>query len=691
MPANGLNKVIEHLRSIALRQEAAGMSDSQLLEGFVTARDQVAFAVLVRRYAPLVWNVCRRVLTNHQDAEDAFQATFLVLVRKAASIAKRELLANWLYGVAHRTALKARTALSRRAARERQVPQMPEAEAVQDDVWSSLLPFLDQELSRLPEKYRTAIVLCDLQGKTRKDAARQLRVPEGTVASWLTRGRALLAKRLACHGLAVSGGSLAGVVAGNAQAACVPAGVVWKTIKAATLVAAGQAAGAGVISAKVAGLTEGVVRAMLINKLKLAMGVVVAAVSVTALGGGLFKYGLAAGEGSDLVEAAVLPTANAAQPTKKDKNSGPQSSPVQQDKTVEGDQKQSSRQALLNILDKQIDTEPFQQSGLMSLREALANLVDRVHNAYKIEIPILVDIEAFKAENPDAPDFYEAKVQFPPIPRRMTVAGALRFILSKVETKNATYVVLLDQLRITTEASTSPERMLNEKVRGVFEKRPLTSVLRDLSEAAGVTIIVDPRAGDRAKAEISATLANDTDLAGALRVLSEMADLKVLVLDGTFYVTTRDHAEDLRNEKRAQLAAQRDMRTNVDPLWPYQPKNRGAPEADAVEPAGLPGFPRNELRNSPERRLQEKIRETIEKQQLNGVLRRLSDRYGITIILDTRLGDKAKTEVSAAFHDDVSLWGALRILTEMASLKAVLVDGVVFVTTPTHADLFEKK
>ncbi len=215
----------------------------------------------------MVWGVCRRVLRNHHDAEDAFQATFLVLVRKAASIASRELLANWLYGVAHQTALKARATAAKRKGRERQVTDMPEPAVTEQDLWRDLQPLLDEELSRLPDKYRVVIVLCDLEGKTRKEAARQLGCPEGTVAGRLARARAMLAKRLAQRGVALSGGALAAVLSQNVASAGVPTAVVCSTIKAATLFAAGQVAAAGAISVKVAALTEGVLKAMFVNKL----------------------------------------------------------------------------------------------------------------------------------------------------------------------------------------------------------------------------------------------------------------------------------------------------------------------------------------------------------------------------------------------------------------------------------------
>src|SRR5262249_22985058 len=159
-----------------------GPGDAQLLTAFIERRDEAAFAALVQRHGPMVWSVCRRVLPNLHDAEDAFQATFLVLVRKAASVRPRTMVANWLHGVACTTAHRARVATARQRARERQMMALPEPEAVPHDSGNDLASLLDQELSRLPDRYRVPIVLCDLEGKTRKEAARQLSVPEGTVA-----------------------------------------------------------------------------------------------------------------------------------------------------------------------------------------------------------------------------------------------------------------------------------------------------------------------------------------------------------------------------------------------------------------------------------------------------------------------------------------------------------------------------
>ncbi len=276
-----ITEVLRHLGGAALAQAEAGLTDGQLLGRFTDQRDEAAAAALVRRHGPMVWGVCRRILQDLHDAEDAFQATFLVLVRRAASINPRELVGNWLYGVAHQTALKARATRARRRTREHQGADMPEPAGAGEQLWNDLQPLLDQELSRLPEKYRAAIVLCDLGGKTRKEAARQLGVPEGTLAGRLTRGRALLARRLSRPGLALSGGTLAGVLAGRA-AAGVPAEVILSTVRSMTgdVIAPGGAA--GLVSTRVAALTEGVLKSMVLSKLKSGL-VVVAAVALIAV------------------------------------------------------------------------------------------------------------------------------------------------------------------------------------------------------------------------------------------------------------------------------------------------------------------------------------------------------------------------------------------------------------------------
>ncbi len=218
----------------------------------------------------MVLAVCRRILNNAADAEDAFQATFIVLVRRAASLTARAVLGDWLHGVARRTALNARRMAGRRRMKE---AVMARPEVQPDKVPDARLALLDEELARLPEKYRLPIVLCELEGWTRQEAAQRLRWPEGTVAGRLARGRELLAKRLTRHGLVLAAGALS---------AGVPAALASSTIKAATSVAAGQAV-TGVLSANVAALAEGVMRNMVLNRVKTAAAVLLCG---AALAGG---------------------------------------------------------------------------------------------------------------------------------------------------------------------------------------------------------------------------------------------------------------------------------------------------------------------------------------------------------------------------------------------------------------------
>ena len=268
-----LMDVLQRLRGFA-RSGASDANDADLLGRFVARREEAAFEALVRRHGPMIWGVCRRVLRDPHDAEDAFQATFLVLVRKAASIARRELLSAWLYGVAYRTALEARVAAARRRVKEREAGAMPRNETSEPEALRDALRLLDQELTRLPDRLRTPIVLCDLHGKSRRDAARQLHLPEGTLSSRLARGRVLLARRLARHGLAVSGGALAGALAADAASAGMPPLLTGSTVHTALIYTTGQAAGAA--SAKVLALTEGVLKTMLLSKLKIATAMLLA-------------------------------------------------------------------------------------------------------------------------------------------------------------------------------------------------------------------------------------------------------------------------------------------------------------------------------------------------------------------------------------------------------------------------------
>jgi RNA polymerase sigma factor (sigma-70 family) len=268
-----LGPVLRYLGRLAGAGEGRTLTDGQLLQRFIARRDEAAFAALVKRHGPMVLGICRHVLHHHQDAEDAFQATFLVLVRHAASVRKHEALAGWLHGVAYRTALSARRAAVRRRTHEARARPVSPTDPSVDLAWREVQAALDEEVARLPEKFRAAFVLCHQEGRSRAETARLLAVREGTVSSRLDQARKRLQERLARRGISL--GTVLGAVAlaGGAQAA-VPGPLFQTTVRAAFGYA--TAPGAAEVSANVAALAHGVSRNLLLSKLKLAWVLVLA-------------------------------------------------------------------------------------------------------------------------------------------------------------------------------------------------------------------------------------------------------------------------------------------------------------------------------------------------------------------------------------------------------------------------------
>jgi RNA polymerase sigma factor (sigma-70 family) len=277
MSVGKLEYVLKGIRRAAQGSGMGGLTDGQLLARYVAAQDEVAFEVLLQRHGQMVYGVCRRVLRHAHEADDAFQATFLVLVRKAASIRRPELLGNWLWGVARRTALEARTVRARRERAERSLAESSVGPTSGGHESADWLDYLDQEVERLPAKYRVPVIMCDLEGAPRRDAARQLGIPEGTLSSRLATARKLLARRLARYRAVATD---AGLSAGLAPLAAhtVSPGLVKSTRELAALVAAGK-----IVTAPSVVLMTGVLKAMMFQKLKFAGG---AALSLALVIGG---------------------------------------------------------------------------------------------------------------------------------------------------------------------------------------------------------------------------------------------------------------------------------------------------------------------------------------------------------------------------------------------------------------------
>ena len=249
-------------------QDSSHDADRDLLLRFASNRDEEAFAELVKRHGRMVLAVARRVTRHPHDAEDAFQAAFLVLARRATQIKQPEQLANWLYGVAYRTALEARA--RRRKVLERAMPALPEKTALPDpEDTTELRQAIDEELATLPDKYRAAIVMCDLEGLSRASAATHLKIPEGTLSSRLAYGRKVLAMRLTRRGITSTAGTIATLFAGEAAGGSLPRELVVQTARVAAHAAQGGMVPQDLLSPSVSQLSERVMKIMLANRLRI--------------------------------------------------------------------------------------------------------------------------------------------------------------------------------------------------------------------------------------------------------------------------------------------------------------------------------------------------------------------------------------------------------------------------------------
>lgn len=290
--ANSLENAIARTRVLAGLTKARGLDDRLLLERF-SAGDESAFTVLVERHGGLVMGVCRRVLRHTQDAEDAFQATFIVLAKKAGKIAWQESIAGWLHGVACRIAFQIRREQARR--RLRNHPLEEPAVDPPDPAWSEIKPALDEELDRLPARYRMPLILCCLEGKSRDEAAAALGWSVGSVKGRLERGRELLRSRLARRGLTLSAGLAALLVIGESAGAAVPLSLSLATVRAGLAMSAGQTT---LVSSPVLSLAQGALHAMFMSKIKIAAAVACAVLTI-GLGGGYATHHVLAGTQRD--------------------------------------------------------------------------------------------------------------------------------------------------------------------------------------------------------------------------------------------------------------------------------------------------------------------------------------------------------------------------------------------------------
>ena len=292
MASNLSGAAFRSIRALFTAGTVGGLTDGQILERFTNRDgdgDELAFASLVERHGPMVLRVCRTVLRDAHEAEDAFQATFLILALKAGSIRGRDSLTSWLYSVAYNVAATARSSAARRRSHELKAAQTRSL-AFTEDAQDDLGPVIHEELDRIPERYRTVLVLCCLEGLTQHQAAQQLGWPLGTVQSRLARGRERLRARLARRGLTPSSAVLMLPLSSEAAQVALPAALANSTVRLALTIGAARALAIGVVPVAVMSLAKRAVRTMFVNKVLTTGVAILLAAGVIATGAAVYAY-----------------------------------------------------------------------------------------------------------------------------------------------------------------------------------------------------------------------------------------------------------------------------------------------------------------------------------------------------------------------------------------------------------------
>ncbi len=539
MASGMLTTVLQYLHRLPGASPGEEPADAELLRRFHVSRDQVAFSALVMRHGPMVWGVCKRLLRRQQDAEDAFQATFLILVRKSYSLLRPDLLGPWLHAVAVRTASRLRAQVSRRHDHEQAIVEEPVMEPSTDLVWRDLRPLLDEEVGRLPAKYRNAFVLCHLEGLSNEAAARRLGCPKGTVLSRLSRGRELLRSRLARRGVGLSAVALAGALATGECAGAVPAALSQSTIQLGLEFAVGAATGAMPVHA--VALAEGVLKSMFHTQMKftvavaLALGVAAAGMGVLAFGPGLGQSAVAAQDG------ATKPASAPANKPEAEQNKKP--AEEKRDSVIDA---HARRQKLDHRFERYAsDVGPTLADHLDYIEG------DKFGEGLNFEINEQAFAEAGLA------NIRQTEVNKTPWSlRQVTLATALRRLLGHIPVPTV-LLIRKDTVEITTVAAARAElgipegRPLLPLVWEEIEELTLDKALRQLAQASGATVILDPHAitDDVTNMKIAVRFAN-VPVDTAVRVLANMADLQMVQLDNILYVTIPARAAQLQAEQK---------------------------------------------------------------------------------------------------------------------------------------------
>ncbi len=546
-----LHPLLHYLRRLrANGVDEGARNDAELLYRFVNQNDEDAFTTLVQRYGAMVWGLCVRRLGETPEAEDAFQATFLVLVRKASSLHGSRLLGPWLYEVAYRTALKLSGQRARRAARERPLPEQL-AEERPDAMESDLRSILDEEIQSLPTKYRLPVLLCYVQGLSNEEAARRLGCAKGTIFSRLSRARDLLRHRLLRRGVDVSAGTLAVVLAESAALrATVPAALWEITVRTSLLFAAGTAGQS--LSAPLAALVEGVVRSMFLSKAKVAL-IVVLVLGLAGSGAGFLVHPGAAekSENKSATKTAAPAPPRVVGKTKAIPKAALKEAHQPPPAVVEDHERlRDWREKLL---------QPINWEGIDDSESKLIDVLDQLSKRYNVAFLInelafseagLREIDQFRMASPR------------PIPAMKTsLRTLLHFVLRRVaesQQVEAVFLVRTDHIEITTAEFCRLELGLRSKeplyasmlplVWDAYEEMPLAQILPRLAETSGYNVVGDPKAKEALQTKITAQL-NNVPIGTAVRLVANMAGLTAVRLDNVFYVTTTENAKNLREEQ----------------------------------------------------------------------------------------------------------------------------------------------
>jgi RNA polymerase sigma factor (sigma-70 family) len=538
MASGSLHTVLHYLRRLG-PAEGDALGDAQLLVRYTRHDDEAAFAALVRRHGPLVWGAVTRVLGRGPDAEDAIQATFLVLVRKAGALRGPDALGPWLYGVASRVAMKARASAARRQGREKALAgEPPAAEAPGGAVWRDLRPVLDEEVNRLPEKYRAAVVLCYLEGLTDEEAARRLACARGTVHSRLARARQRLRRRLSRRGVGLSAGLLAAALAAHAAPAAPPARLADSAVQSS--LSFGRTGASAALTAPAVALAQGALRSMFLTQLKVAAAVLLT-LGLAGTGVGLFaQRGAARPPGPKPAPAAEKKEgprdAAAAAPAEK---AAPAPAPKEEPRPRQDKELSEALKGRVKF------------SAIDDPNATLAEVLDVL--AKRFNIAFEVNEQAFAAEaGPDEapPDVLRTPVAHnrPLTEMDARLSAVLQKVLSRVPSKaGVRFLVRREYIEITTAEAVRKEfgipagRPLLPLVWEAFDGVPLGTALQALGDDTGYNIVIDPQLAGKLKTPVTTTLKN-VPLDTAVRVLAGMDSLRAVRVDNVFYITRAENA-----------------------------------------------------------------------------------------------------------------------------------------------------